>query len=757
MALSVKKGTFTLATTDSGTKQIRGVGFQGKALRAWCGRAGSDNSWSAHAAMSIGFATEDEQCGVHTLDQDGIGTSANGHVSDSTFLLRGFAAGGNPPTTDWQLSAASTLFVSDGFDLVVDDAPSTNIIVHYVVYGGTDITDVEIGSVTTDYTQFPVNVTVRSGFGQPDLLFFASANDLVNQQRAVISVGFAKSDTERFQAGYYQGSGETTMDCGTAFAERALTIWRGTTTPTIEFSFDLDVKANWPTDGFRAVLAESTGSAAQSAVFFYLAFRGTFQSKLAVASAPTSAGDQDLDAGFPPVAETFLTDSLPTGAASPNLSHADVGGLAMGDYDGTDQGVVAFHQDDGNTNSVAKNFSHASRALQLSAPGSPPVSRGSAVASHPSGNTVRLAWTAPDATARRYGWMSLGSAAGGTSHSKTPSDALGITDSVAISRGLVVADGLGVVDVRSLGQGKTVTDNLGITDSSAPSIVKSVGVNDSLGISDARSFVLGFNRQVSDGLGLTDVFARQSVYLRSLPDSLGLSDSVLRSQGHVRSLSDGLSVIDVPSVAAVFLRVIPDLLGLTDEFILDTSLQVQVSDLLGVTDSLARQAAFSRPVSDALGMTDTQAFARSALIADGFILTDQSDPVKLIPLSLSDLLGVTDSLSPFVSHFQEIADALTVADQRAIARTMTLSDLLVLDDGTSLTAIYSRTLADLIGIDDEISPAIVPPLPPLYFPLVVVELTRNSRTQSVVGKAIVRGVTPGTRVQSNYQSVTEEP
>lgn len=413
MGLDVKNGSFTLATTDSGQKQIRSVGFQPTVVLLFMGFGATEDTWAANAALGIGVMTASGQATVSMVDVDGIGTSDCASQQSSTSVLRGILDG--TTGVDFDLTPGTTRFDADGFDLTVADAPAANKVIHWIALAGSDLTGVEVGSFTATGTAVgnTQDVTIASGWGKPDLLLFfnaslnATTDPTIDVGMAGISLGFAVSDTERASCGYFADDGEATMDTGSWLAARALMHWRDTTTPTLDRAYDLAARADWPTDGFRLVLQEVPATPQTTQLIYYVALQGTFQKKVALDSSPTADSNQDLDGGFVPKLSLFASDSLAAHSAV-NLTDADGHGLGLGVFDGTSQGLVRMQQDDGNTNSVAKSVSDTSAVQLLTGPGATPTNLGVGVASYPSGNTVRVAWTGVGATARQFLWVALG-------------------------------------------------------------------------------------------------------------------------------------------------------------------------------------------------------------------------------------------------------------------------------------------------------------------------------------------------------------
>lgn len=417
MALNVKKGTFVLASTDSGTKQVRGVGFQGKALLLWAGNSPTaDEAWAVDVRLSVGFADDvGSVANVACFDEDGAASQNTGRFGGNDMVLRGVKASGSNVVVGFALGFSA--WDADGFDLTVSTAPVANMLIHYLVLGGSDITKARKFEFNPAVAASQ-DVTVEAGAGKPDLVFtispgLASAGGTPSNAGGLAFSVFNKA-IERAALMLSGQDGTATMQGVSYLNAKAVTTPAAAALDSIG---DIDVLINWPTDGVR-FLWEDTSAAATRTVFG-LALYGTFQSKVGLASSPTSAGNQDLDAGFPPLASLFFTDHLPTHTTL-DSTHADGHGMSLGAYDGAAQGLVAVQMDDSAADQTAKTLVSDADVVRLTGPvaGANPTNKGIAVASH-TGNNVRLAWTTPDATARRFAWVGIGAAAVGTTHETT--------------------------------------------------------------------------------------------------------------------------------------------------------------------------------------------------------------------------------------------------------------------------------------------------------------------------------------------------
>ena len=100
-------------------------------------------------------------------------------------------------------------------------------------------------------------------------------------------------------------------------------------------------------------------------------------------------------------------------SSSVDANGADVFGWFLGGTDGTNEGLSAITQDDGNTTSFAGNVHSETKSVAnyiAGTGGNDPPSLQSEADGSFSGNNVSLSWDDIDSVAREYIWVALGDA-----------------------------------------------------------------------------------------------------------------------------------------------------------------------------------------------------------------------------------------------------------------------------------------------------------------------------------------------------------
>lgn len=412
MALNVAKGVISSPAGTGDQTYSLASNFDPKALIVWW-----TNQTAAgivdDAQMNMGIATYRGSTAV----QWGIGANSNDAAAagdNSSFASSSSFARMLSPGLTTVLASASFVSFSTGatsnFVLNWATLPTTGTKLHYLVLGGSDITDALVGKMDLS-TSSPQDVTVAAGFGQPDLLLFIQAHFTVAATGTTIAqtmMGWAKSDTSRRCAVWNEDEGSATIDVGFWNKDRAI-LMLDDAANTAYAEADLSAKASWPTDGFQLTIPALPAVATYDV--YYLALKGTFQSAIGSNSSPTGAPtvNQDNDAGFAPAGAMVWGGNV-TAKSTIDTTHADLGQYYIGATDGTNEGWAGMSEEDSAADADTYSYHSESKTIQMHGADTSGI-LAEADGSF-SGNNFRLAWNDTDATAREYNWVVLGSAAG---------------------------------------------------------------------------------------------------------------------------------------------------------------------------------------------------------------------------------------------------------------------------------------------------------------------------------------------------------
>lgn len=425
MALNVDVGTITAPGATGQQTYNLAVNFGLKAIiLVTVGRAADGSSASTDVAdLCLGMGTyrgatpQQWYCSVGGESGDQAAAHyANGSNTTDILKLYGPDMDTNPTTIDMEvalvsfgLQAGSTDL--DKFTLDWQNIFTTaSIIVGYIAIGGSAVTDA-LASSFAGSNATPQDVTVATGFGQPDLLLFgastgsfADAGGTGTGADPKLSLAAGVSDTEQGSSLMKADDGALAMVCASYQVASVIASINAAVT-AVDGEADLAAKANWPTDGFRLSWPTVTTNTSP-----YLALKGTFQKKIGTLTNPTAGGlpvSQDANVGFTPKLAVFFGNVLPANAAI-DTTHADLGSFHIGAADGTDEWNMSWSEDD--TNTVQRTRVQMDRdkgiAMWANAGGTYAVLAEADVSF--SGNNVHQSWPDIDGTAREQYYLALG-------------------------------------------------------------------------------------------------------------------------------------------------------------------------------------------------------------------------------------------------------------------------------------------------------------------------------------------------------------
>ena len=204
MALSVKVSSFNTTTgAAGGTVSITDAGFQPSAVIFWCTKStitgSTDEVVGSHLSTGIGFAVSSTaRAAVGMQSEDASASSDTDRFHDNTQCVSVRTITG---AVDGSLDFSA--FTANGFDLTIDDAFTASYHIHYIAFGGTDLTNVYTNSFPFPITTGNFDVT-DPGF-QPDVVFFVFPNDATAPParvvNAAVSFGWAVSSTQQALVG----------------------------------------------------------------------------------------------------------------------------------------------------------------------------------------------------------------------------------------------------------------------------------------------------------------------------------------------------------------------------------------------------------------------------------------------------------------------------------------------------------------------------------------------------------------------------
>ena len=299
MAYSAHVGSFNINTalTATQTQAITGVGFQPKVVLFW---------WSGTTDTGDGVRGGNIQNGFGAMSGASSRIAAMGGAVDASAACDSCAALYNTACivemsiTDFQLVGAADFssLDADGFTLVIDDQFPSALRISYLALGGTDLTDVYIGTKAMP-TSTGNYSTTGVGF-QPDALITAFATTTANGAAgsAAFSVGMATgSGNQGVAAGYMHNDFATMLAKGYGYG--------GEVNASVAFSTvnHRDAFVSFDADGFTLNHLEST----TAWTFGFVALKGGQYKVCSVTTATDANTFSDTEAGFQPAALLLLS------------------------------------------------------------------------------------------------------------------------------------------------------------------------------------------------------------------------------------------------------------------------------------------------------------------------------------------------------------------------------------------------------------------------------------------------------------------
>ena len=274
------------------------------------------------------------------------------------------------------------------------NATGSDVIVHYMIFGGTDLTDAQVVNWNAPATaDSSFNVT-GAGF-TPDAaitLSSSSRTSFANGNAADVNIGlWTPDDQVMFGHGSRNARGSVSE---TAYWSQDKAIYARSSAGTLRSEATLTA---FNSDGAELDFTTSGGR-----LFSTLFLKG---GKFAVGTdqSPTSAGDVDSPIGFSGHSAFYVSC-----ANSHTATFNNQGTMSIGGSDGTNHHAISYVDQDNVSTSNVVGDSSTSHSLIL--PSSSGVRQDSATTEF-SGNNLRTAFDVADGTQRTFAFMAFGDAA----------------------------------------------------------------------------------------------------------------------------------------------------------------------------------------------------------------------------------------------------------------------------------------------------------------------------------------------------------
>lgn len=398
MALSTKTNQLTGRAT-TGNDAVTDPGFQPKALIIFNGLQTADGN-ATDAQFNLAFTDGTTQLVAGWNSDHNTASSDVVRLFTNTRTMRTMTAG----TVTLNVGSSLNSLDANGFTLNYDTLTTASPKYNYLTLGGSDITNVVVGSQAADTTTGSMSVT---GLGfQPDIVFlWITLQTAVGQGNNNSQYGFGVMDGSGNQwtmAGKAQNA-QATMNTSRMFYNTKCLAMPSTTTNAVVWDASF---TSMDSGGFTINIDTTDGSAF---LIGYMAIKGG-QWYVGTDTQKTSTGTKSTTgAGFTPDGVIFgsVCDTQTTGTA-------DHYRMSFGSSTGASNNTALFAGDsDATANAVASTIMRANKCLVMGTEnGATPTTDAEAVMSSLDSGGFTLDWTTADATARVFGYVAYGANAG---------------------------------------------------------------------------------------------------------------------------------------------------------------------------------------------------------------------------------------------------------------------------------------------------------------------------------------------------------
>ena len=753
MPSDTKLLTFT-ANTSTGDQDLTGTSFTPKAAIVWAdGVNNSADTFSNAYTFCYGFTdgTNSRVCACISEDNQASSDTARSVRDDS--LIWNFSETDTASTRD---RATFVQWLSNGMRINWATAPGSAFKFHVLFLGGSDLTDVAVGT-------FAPNITGAGSYShtalsfQPDFLQIIHTTDLSSNLNSlngsgVFGIGSATSSSSQHSVVITTEDNRTTMDTWQYQDDTKIISSQSTTTGTF---FDSGSLVSFNSDGFTISFTKSWGG---TYAFPFIALKGGEYSTGKITE-PGSTGNQTTTTNT----DVKAVQIFGIGTSTIDSSSSSNSFLSVGAGTSSTERVVAYIGDSDNTaNSECVSRYESSSIYLMATPAA--TASSSTIDEEADLNAVAsdgftLNWSNVGGGLPLY-YVTFGGDVSSTLFERDISEsAISISDPLTRLYSGFRSSAESAISVND-----PVTRLYSGFRTQSES---AISVNDPL-----TRIYSGFRDLDESAISCDDTSSRFYLGVRSPSDTIGVSDQIARLQSLFRSLSDTVNVSDdvtgvelsaiVLTEAAInvsddlqrltaLTRSLSDTVGVSEDFLssfiahrtqsepaisvndqLDESqtFAIGLSDTVGVSDDLQRLQSLLRSLSDTVGVSEQLAriyFGYRSLSESGVDVSEQLERIGLLLRSLSEsAISVDDSLDTQMAYFRSLSDNISVNDpvtrifygfrtlaesaidvseqvERIKTQLRSISETAIdVDDSVNTELDYFRTLSDTVVVTDDV-------------------------------------------------------
>ena len=423
MTLLVEKGTFTKTTSTSTpvaqTITLVDSGLTPKLVILWTGEQTTEATYGASFLVSFGFSDGTTHACQTLTDENGQNINATAYSFNNNCILSLYsdaAAGTKTQVSRCTISSFAAGQVNLSWSLQTDTSAR---VIHYIVAGGTDITNVKVVNTTKQDTATGAHTWNGAGF-QPDFVLamiggenYTTANTIAVSDSTVgagIGLGAAVSATKEFCTFCRTEPNAATADTDMNLHDNATLLTLDPAAGTESYLADFTAFA---ADG--VTMNVSNGATAAGELLSFLFVKGgswdvgAFQQR-----SGTGTQDVTLPTNFDP-AIVFLT-GINSATANATVVNNYIG---IGASDGTREGCIWSGDTNGSLNMVCARINHTAKVYAQATPAST-TNAECDMNDMATAGKFQLNWTTADTTLRRMAYWTLGTLPSGASFTRAP-------------------------------------------------------------------------------------------------------------------------------------------------------------------------------------------------------------------------------------------------------------------------------------------------------------------------------------------------
>lgn len=599
------------------------------AIVQWNRANTSADTFQEHMSYGKGFTDGTNQRCVSLASEDNSARGDTGRISNNAALISVQTHSGTLPGTD--AIATFSSWLTNGMQINWSDSPGAQFLIHVLFLGGSDISNVTVGTVMSGNTTADI---VESGLAyQPDFAYFLSgmlATEQSSTANAFISEGAATSSSAQWVQSVYTVDNPATMDTWQYYSHGKVVVSH--TTAVDGYA----VFSTFASNGFTLTVGDAFPA---NQFIYYLAIKGgSFtvgnNTEPGSVSQQTVTTNKDVKAVMVLGLDTGTADSTQAGhmfTAGMGTLSGNQGCDVWEDTDAVADSIVVSRHD---TNQIYLNITSNVTATSST------LDDEAALLSVSSTNFI-LDWT-NIGQARPYRYATFGTKAAEQFQRTISETAIAITSSLVpkSKRPLV----------------QTLTNS----DSIARRRIFGKSLSDTITNSDSITKLRDYFRSLSDTITNSDLISRKSK--NSLIDSITNSDSMSRKSKN--TITDTITNSDSITKLSDYFRSLSDSITNSDSVEGIKLIIRTVEDTIIDSDSITRTVDHIRNIADTISNSDSLVIKIKTTISDSISTTDSI--IKKLKISITNTITNSDSIDRvFIpggtpqQFFRSVSDTIT--------------------------------------------------------------------------------------------------